>query len=128
MNFMQKSLAALVVSLAAAAPALAAPVYFFGDSLTDTGAFQGLANGSATLATGTRWTYDNAPFYADVLARALGGAAVANNPLNPATSSQGNNYAQGGARSSVSSRICTSCRPCSASSSGCTGRWSARWS
>ena len=36
-----------------AAPALAAPVYFFGDSLTDTGAFQGLANGSATLATGT---------------------------------------------------------------------------
>lgn len=86
-----------------AAPALAAPVYFFGDSLTDTGAFQGLANGSATLATGTRWTYDNAPFYADVLARALGGAAVANNPLNPATSSQGNNYAQGGARSSVQS-------------------------
>ena len=29
--------------------------------------------------------------YADVLARALGGAAVANNPLEPATSSQGNN-------------------------------------
>ena len=93
---------ALAMALGAA-PALAAPVYFFGDSLTDTGAFQGLANGSATLATGTRWTYDNAPFYADVLARALGGAAVANNPLNLATSSQGNNYAQGGARSSVQS-------------------------
>ena len=78
---------ALAMALGAA-PALAAPVYFFGDSLTDTGAFQGLANGSATLATGTRWTYDNAPFYADVLARALGGAAVANNPLNLAVASR----------------------------------------
>ena len=83
-----------------AAPGLAAPIYFFGDSLTDTGAFQGVANGATPLATGTRWTYDNAPFHADVLARALGGQALANNPLNPATSSQGNNYAQGGARSS----------------------------
>ena len=62
--------------------ALAAAIIFF-DSLTDTGAFQGLANGSATLATGTRWTYDNAPFYADVLARARGGAAIINNPLEP---------------------------------------------
>ena len=33
---------ALAMALGAA-PALAAPVYFFGDSLTDTGAFQGLA-------------------------------------------------------------------------------------
>ena len=36
----------------------------------------------ATRATGTRWTYDNAPFYADVPAP-WGGAAVANNPTEP---------------------------------------------
>ena len=93
---------ALAMALGAAL-ALAAPVYFFGDSPPT---LAHLKPGQWLGHLGHRHTLDlrqRAPFYADVLARALGGAAVANNPPNPATPSQGNNYAQGGARSSVQS-------------------------
>lgn len=83
----------------------AGDVYFFGDSLTDTGAFQGFPTANGALPTGSRWTYNNAPFYADVLAQSLGSQALANNPVNPATSKQGNNFAQGGARSTSQARI-----------------------
>ncbi|TIC79197.1 autotransporter domain-containing protein [Crenobacter intestini] len=68
--------------------------WFFGDSLTDSGAFSGVGG----LPDGSRWTTNNAPNHADVLATALGLKASATNPLtgyNPA----GNNYAQGGAQS-----------------------------
>ena len=68
--------------------------WFFGDSLTDGGAFSGVGG----LPDGSRWTTNNAPNHADVLAAALGLKVSATNTLtgyNPG----GNNYAQGGALS-----------------------------
>lgn len=92
----------LALLLAATSTAQAAApdnIYFFGDSLTDSGAFSGLNGWPA----GARWTLGNGELYADVLAESLGLNNVANNPDNPNTSTTGNNYAQGGARSSTQS-------------------------
>jgi len=103
---MKLRLAALgcAVSLALAAPAALAysNIYFFGDSLTDTGAFAGqpykLPNGSTiTLPANARWTLDYGPNLANVLAGKLGLGVTATNAtdgLNP----NGNNFAQGGAQ------------------------------
>lgn len=94
----------LAITAAATILALQAPgataqvfgnIYFFGDSLTDGGAFGGLG----PLPPGARFTVDNAPNHADYLAAALGLQSVATNSANPATSQSGNNFAQGGARS-----------------------------
>ncbi|WP_137937246.1 autotransporter domain-containing protein [Chitinivorax sp. B] len=75
-------------------------IYFFGDSLTDTGAYAG----GAGVATGARFTINPGLIYADLLAQHYGKTAVAINRDNPNTSTNGNNYAQGGARSIESDR------------------------
>ncbi|MCW3480485.1 autotransporter domain-containing protein [Neisseriaceae bacterium JH1-16] len=82
--------------MALAAPAALAysNIYFFGDSLTDTGAFGGQTIGSTTLPANARWTFNYGPIYADVLAQKLG---LSVSPSNAATGKVGNNYAQGGA-------------------------------
>ncbi|MDN0073320.1 autotransporter domain-containing protein [Crenobacter sp. SG2303] len=108
---MKLRLAALscAISLALAAPATLAQgysnIYFFGDSLTDTGAFAGqpfklppaLGGQTITLPANARWTLDYGPNVASVLAGKLGLGVTATNAtdgLNP----NGNNFAQGGAQ------------------------------
>ncbi len=94
----RKTLTALAVSAALSPLAFAAGNYnstvFFGDSLTDVGAFGGIAG----LPQGARWTIDNADIYASLLAAKygikLGAANVSNNTL----AGGGTGYAQGGAR------------------------------
>jgi len=78
-------------------------IYFFGDSLTDTGAFAGQAipNGSGgfiILPADARWTTNNAANHANILAGKLG---LSVSPSNAASSlgTSGNNFAQGGAQS-----------------------------
>ncbi len=68
--------------------------WFFGDSLTDSGAFVGRPD----AGNGGRFTTNPGPVWSEVFAPRVGGAAVANNPDNPLTDPQGTNYAQGGAR------------------------------
>lgn len=78
-------------------------IYFFGDSLTDTGAFGGQAipNGSGgfvILPSDARWTTDNAANHANVLAGKLGLTVTPSNAAS-ALGTAGNNFAQGGAQS-----------------------------
>ncbi|OWY39151.1 hypothetical protein CEK28_09740 [Xenophilus sp. AP218F] len=88
------SLIALATALALPAAAQAySSIYFFGDSLSDVGAF----GGQSGLPSGARWTTGYGPNWTNVLAGHYGLGSVANNPLNASTSSSGNNYAQGGA-------------------------------
>lgn len=92
---------AAAVAASAAPAALAAPfsnVYFFGDSLTDTGAFGGLTLPQyGSLPAGARNTTDDAKIYVNHLAARYGFGVTAVNPANP-TLGKGNNYAQGGGR------------------------------
>ena len=74
--------------------------YFFGDSLTDTGAFGGLgglpANARWTLAYGTGW--------AEALGQRYGLSVTPNNALNNhIANTSGNNFAQGDARAQPAS-------------------------
>ncbi|RQW23926.1 autotransporter domain-containing protein [Rhodobacteraceae bacterium CH30] len=85
----------LALSLGAAQAGAINGIWFFGDSLTDGGAYTGIG----PLPAGSRWTTDNAPNHADVLAAALGLKSSATNALTGYNPS-GNNYAQGGAQSS----------------------------
>jgi len=100
------------ITLALAAPAALAysNIYFFGDSLTDTGAFAGqpfqypaaLGGQTITLPANARWTLDDGPNVANSLAGKLGfgvTATNATNGLNPG----GNNFAQGGAQAQTAS-------------------------
>jgi outer membrane lipase/esterase len=97
----RKTLTAFAVS-AALAPAtvLAAGsysnTYFFGDSLTDTGAFGNPAAGTGDVRSTTDW----ADVYADYLAGKFGKTLTPVNSNNAALGTTGNNYAQGGARAS----------------------------
>ncbi|MFC4161240.1 autotransporter domain-containing protein [Chitinimonas lacunae] len=91
---------AAAIAATAAPVALAAPfsnVYFFGDSLTDSGAFGGLPTSYGVLPAGARNTTDDAKLYAHYVAGRYGFAVTPVNPINP-TLGKGNNYAQGGAR------------------------------
>lgn len=84
---------ALALSLSCAAHAASfSGTYFFGDSLTDSGAYAGLvpAGGKFTTNPGLVWS--------EFLANAYGTTATANNPNNPTILSPGTNYAQGGAQ------------------------------
>ncbi|MGQ5523523.1 autotransporter domain-containing protein [Chitinimonas sp. PSY-7] len=98
-GLVRKTFTALAVS-AALAPAtvLAAGgysnTYFFGDSLTDTGAFGNPAAGTGNVRFTTNWSN----FYADLLAAKFGKTLSSVNSANPALGTTGNNYAQGGAR------------------------------
>ncbi|MDF0605056.1 autotransporter domain-containing protein [Neisseriaceae bacterium TC5R-5] len=73
-------------------------IYFFGDSLSDVGAF----GGQIGFPDNARWTTANGPNWTNVLSRYYGLSSIANNPLNSRTSSTGNNYAQGGAQAQSS--------------------------
>ena len=94
---------AALLSPAAFAGASYSHIYFFGDSLTDTGAFGGQAipNGSGgfiILPSDARWTTNNAANHANILAGKLG---LSVSPSNAASTlgTSGNNFAQGGAQS-----------------------------
>lgn len=93
---MRSRLTALALATALALPAAAnaySNIYYFGDSLSDVGAF----GGQSGLPAGARWTTGYGPNWTNVLSGHFGLQSVANNPLNATTSSSGNNYAQGGA-------------------------------
>jgi outer membrane lipase/esterase len=68
--------------------------WFFGDSLSDSGAFAG----NPDAGEGGKFTTNPGSVWAEVFARRLGTRAVANNPENPRTDPLGTNYAQGGAQ------------------------------
>jgi len=69
-------------------------LYIFGDSLTDAGAYVGRPDAGA----GQRFTTDPGPVWVESLGAHFGVPVTANNPTNPNTSANGNDYAQGGAR------------------------------
>ncbi|MDC7717020.1 autotransporter domain-containing protein [Vogesella sp. DC21W] len=94
---------AALLSPAAFAAGSYSHIYFFGDSLTDTGAFGGQAipNGSGgfiILPADARWTTNNAANHANILAGKLGLSVSASNAASTLGTS-GNNFAQGGAQS-----------------------------
>jgi outer membrane lipase/esterase len=89
----QFTLSAIALTLCCGAQAASfSGTYFFGDGLTDSGAFAGLvpAGGKFTTNPGLVW--------AEVIAAAYGQTASANNPNNPNLLNPGTNYAQGGAQ------------------------------
>lgn len=93
---MRNRLTTLALATAMALPAAAhaySNFYFFGDSLSDVGAF----GGQSGLPSGARWTTGYGPNWTNILTGHYGLSSVANNPLNSSTSRSGNNYAQGGA-------------------------------
>ncbi|MCS3802571.1 outer membrane lipase/esterase [Chromobacterium alkanivorans] len=93
---MRKRLNTLAVATLLAMPAAASAYsnfYFFGDSLSDVGAFGGLGG----LPANARWTTGNGANWTDALAARYGLKSIANNSSNPNASPSGNNYAQGGA-------------------------------
>lgn len=95
---------ALALSIPAAFGQSFSQFYFFGDSLTDGGAFGGI-NG---LPSKGRWVLNDAPNYADYLAGRYGLSVTAVNVANPNTNQNGNNFAEGGAQSTnVSNTIST---------------------
>ncbi|POA99597.1 hypothetical protein C2134_05835 [Chromobacterium sinusclupearum] len=98
---MRIRLTALALATAMALPAAAnaySNIYFFGDSLSDVGAFQLLPTPTGgQWPLNARWTTGNGANWTDVLSGHYGLNSVANNPSNANTSKQGNNYAQGGA-------------------------------
>ncbi|WP_083340598.1 autotransporter outer membrane beta-barrel domain-containing protein [Chromobacterium vaccinii] len=102
---MRNRLTTLALATAMALPAAAhaySNFYFFGDSLTDTGAFGGLGG----LPVNARWTLgvNTGTNWSQVFAGHYGLTVSANNPANAAhTSSSGNNYAQGGAQAQAAS-------------------------
>lgn len=101
---MRKRLNTLAVATLLALPAAAnaySNFYFFGDSLSDVGAFGGLGG----LPSNARWTTGNGANWTDALAARYGLKSIANNSSNPNTSPSGNNYAQGGAVAQLYSDI-----------------------
>ncbi|QIY78607.1 autotransporter outer membrane beta-barrel domain-containing protein [Chromobacterium violaceum] len=94
---MRNRLTTLALATALALPAAAhaySNIYFFGDSLSDIGAF----GGQAGLPVGAHWTFQNQANWTSILAAHYGLSSTANNPSNSNnTSGTGNNYAQGGA-------------------------------
>lgn len=109
MNFriatLATSLALLSIGSTQAANTSFSNIYFFGDSLSDTGAFAGQTFNptdptSPTLGAKARWLMGYDANWTDVFAARFGLSSVANNQTNnPAnTSATGNNYAQGGAQ------------------------------
>ena len=93
----------LGISLALACTAAVADgpysgIYFFGDSLTDAGAFGGLGS----LPAGSHWVFNNQPTYATLLGNTLGFSVTPNNVNNPTLAPGGTDYAEGGARSTTS--------------------------
>lgn len=94
---------ALAVSVSAQAASFS-NTYFFGDSLSDSGAFLGLTYDVPGVGpvpiTGGRFTTNPGQVWSELLASAYGRDARANNPNNGtlANPQTGTNYSQGGAR------------------------------
>ena len=87
-----------LVSAAAVADGPFSSIFFFGDSLTDAGAFGGLGS----LPAGSHWVFNNQPTYASILGNTLGFSVTPNNVNNPTLKPGGNDFAEGGARSTAS--------------------------
>lgn len=69
-------------------------LYIFGDSLSDSGAYED----NADAGSGQRFTTDPGPVWVENLGAEWGVTVTANNPNNASTDANGNNYAQGGAQ------------------------------
>jgi len=98
---LKKAFVGVTLALASAAASASGPftgIYFFGDSLTDMGAFGGLDG----LPAGAHWTFNAEPTYAGYLGNTLGFKVTPNNTNNPTLAGGGNDYAEGGARSTTS--------------------------
>ncbi len=94
---MKKCLLAALLGALSTTPAQALDydhLFVFGDSLSDAGAYVGRPDAGA----GQRFTTDPGPVWVETLGAGFGVPVVANNPTNPNTSPNGNDYAQGGAR------------------------------
>ncbi len=87
---------AFIAMLIASVPAFADydQLYIFGDSLSDSGAFEG----NADAGSGQRFTTDPGLVWVENLGAEWNVTVTANNPNNPVTDANGNNYAQGGAQ------------------------------
>ncbi|MHA3904117.1 autotransporter outer membrane beta-barrel domain-containing protein [Castellaniella sp. WN] len=98
------ALTAMALSVALALPAAAqaySNIYFFGDSLSDVGAFGGLGG----LPANARWTTNYGANWTDALAAHFGLASRPNNSANPHVPGGGNNYAQGGAQANPAGTV-----------------------
>lgn len=87
---------ACIAMLMSSVPAFADfdQLYIFGDSLSDSGAFEG----NADAGTGQRFTTDPGPVWVENLGVEWDVTVTANNPNNLTTNPNGNNYAQGGSQ------------------------------
>lgn len=86
---------AMIVGLVGSANSMSfSNTYFFGDSLTDSGAFAGNPDAGA----GETFSTDPGLVWSELLANSFSSTAIANNPNNINTSVTGTNYAQGGAQ------------------------------
>ncbi|WP_368644617.1 autotransporter outer membrane beta-barrel domain-containing protein [Castellaniella ginsengisoli] len=97
-------LSSLVLSVASTLPCAAhaySNIYFFGDSLSDAGAFGGIGG----LPANTRWTTNYGTIWTEALAARFGLTTRPNNPLNPHVAAGGNNYAQGSAQAHPTEEI-----------------------
>ena len=97
------AISALALAISAAAQAASfSNTYFFGDSLSDSGAYLGLIYDVPGVGpvpvTGGRFTTNPGQVWTERLAAAYGKEARANNPNNGTLVNPGSNYAQGGAR------------------------------
>ena len=90
-----------------AADARFSQTIFFGDSLTDSGAYVG----SSDAGNGGKFTTNPGDVWAENLANHFGTSAVSNNPINPRTDPNGTNYAQGGAQVTSTIGVGTSASP-----------------
>ncbi|MBX9268230.1 autotransporter outer membrane beta-barrel domain-containing protein [Chromobacterium violaceum] len=104
---MRNRLTTLALATALALPAAAhaySNIYFFGDSLTDIGAFGGLGG----LPSTARWTLGYGPGWSQDFGGRFGIAVTPNNPNNSTiTAKNGNNYAQGDARAQPANPVNT---------------------
>ena len=92
------SLAMAGILSSAEVPALEfSQTWFFGGSLSDSGAYVG----NPDAGEGGKFTTNPGPVWSEVLAEKLGASAAANNPGNPRTDPLGTNYSQGGAQVTI---------------------------
>ncbi len=106
---LKKTLSIAILSTLSASSAFAdfSQTIFFGDSLTDSGAFVGNPDAGA----GGKYTTNPGNVWSENLAQYFSTQAIANNPNNPRTDPNGTNYAQGGAQVTNAIGVGTSASP-----------------